>query len=434
MKIFGIEIGGKTDKPLNIMTRPVQTDLSRNIIPFQIYRTRQDIKKWRDAITSAENPLTPQRQLLYTLYRDLDLDSQVTTAWNKRKDCIKLREFDIYDKDGNENEAASAIFESEWFLRFMDYALDSILWGHSLVELGDVINGMFCELELVPRINVVPERGIVVAAPGLMEGVSYLEEPYNIWNISIGQPRDLGLFMKLAPYVLWKKNAMGAFAEFAELFGVPVRIGRTDIRELTARQNMEKMLANMGTSAWGVFDLEDKIELIESTSKGGSDSVHAVLIKICNDEIAKLILGHNASVDATAGKLGSEGNAMDSIAEKSASDARFVEMIVNDKLIPAMLAIGFPGLNEGDYFDFSNDDEEDHEEAEHAKRLQEIAVMVKTFSEGGLNVDPAQIMEMTGLKLTAKPTMNPLTTQMKSKALAETINKMYYGGHDGHGH
>jgi phage gp29-like protein len=76
---------------------------------------------------------------------------------------------------------------------------------------------------------------------------------------------DLGIFMKAAPLVLWKKNAMGAWAEFIEKFGSPIRIGKTDSTDQQSVDNMEGMLRNMGVAAWGLFKTDDIIELVESS-------------------------------------------------------------------------------------------------------------------------------------------------------------------------
>ncbi|MFK5283719.1 hypothetical protein ACI3PL_29500, partial [Lacticaseibacillus paracasei] len=60
------------------------------------------------------------------------------------------------------------------------------------------------------------------------DGVFYTDEPYSNWCIGVGSKRDLGLLLKLTPLVIWKKNAMGAWAEYIEKFGVPIRVGKTD--------------------------------------------------------------------------------------------------------------------------------------------------------------------------------------------------------------
>ena len=70
--------------------------------------------------------------------------------------------------------------------------------------------------------------------------------------------------MKAAPLVIWKKNALGAWAEYAEVFGVPLRIGKTNVRDEETRANMEGFLKNLGTSSYGLFDTDDLIEIVDS--------------------------------------------------------------------------------------------------------------------------------------------------------------------------
>ncbi|MFK5282397.1 hypothetical protein ACI3PL_22835, partial [Lacticaseibacillus paracasei] len=89
--------------------------------------------------------------------------------------------------------------------------------------------------------------------------VDYTELPYSDWCIGVGQKRDLGLLLKITPLVIWKKNALGAWAEFIEKFGSPIRIGKTDSNDLQSVNNMENMLKNMGVASWGLFKTDDLI-------------------------------------------------------------------------------------------------------------------------------------------------------------------------------
>jgi len=105
----------------------------------------------------------------------------------------------------------------------------------------------------VPRIYVVPEFSLVRSNTATVtDGKHFDESPYNNWCIGVGEKKDLGLIMYLAPYVIWKKNAMAAWAEFAEVFGSPIRVGKTDVRDELTRKNMENMLRNMGVASWAV--------------------------------------------------------------------------------------------------------------------------------------------------------------------------------------
>ena len=326
-------------------------------IPTPLYRVTTDLNKFRSAVDTAENIYTPNRFWLLQLYQQTILDAHVTACIQQRKNLILSQEFVVYNKDGSENEEKSKILKSKWFLDFIGYALDSIYYGHSLIQFDDIINrnGMdeFKEVELVPRQYVRPETHVVTEATSTYEGVDYLELPYVNWCIGVGEKRDLGLLLKITPLVIWKKNAIGAWAEYIEKFGSPMRIGKTDSNDLESVNNMQNMLENMGTSSWGLFKTDDLIELVES-SNSDAYNVFDKMIDRCNSEISKLILGQTMTTDDGASRSQAEVHerVLDNV---GFSDKQFLYNVNNNQLIPMLNALGF-GF-EGLYIDIENETE-----------------------------------------------------------------------------
>ena len=142
----------------------------------------------------------------------------------------------------------------------MKLSLDSVYWGHSLIELGDIVtdgDGCICYdgVKLIPRKHVIPEYGRVVTDLGQdwTTGLEYRRAPFTDWLIEAGQPDDLGLFLKAATQTIPKKNALAFWDTFAEIFGMPMRIAKTTTRDEKELAKMEKMMDSMGASLWGVF-------------------------------------------------------------------------------------------------------------------------------------------------------------------------------------
>jgi phage gp29-like protein len=180
----------------------------------------------------------------------------------------------------------------------LEQHLTAIFYGHALIQLGDIVNDEFKDFELVPREHVVPEFGIVKDSiwTYATDGVNYRQQPYSDYLIEIGNKTDLGLLHKASPLVLWKKGIFGAWSHFAELFGMPVRIGKTDILNPTNKANMQTMLANMGSASWGVLNTDDLIEFVE-TSNTDSYQVYLEFINLINAEMSKLVLGQTGTTD-----------------------------------------------------------------------------------------------------------------------------------------
>jgi phage gp29-like protein len=328
-------------------------------IPTQLFRITTDLSKYRIAVTAAENIYNPQRYTLYQLYQQTELDAQVTACIQQAKDLVLSCEFYVYNKDGSENDEKTKLIRQKWFMDYLDYAMDSIYWGHSLIQFEDIIslNGIdvFKEVELVPRMYVKPEYHMVMASTASLppDGIDYLEQPYINWSISVGKSRDLGLFLKITPLVIWKKNAIGAWAEFIEKFGSPIRIGKTDSTDQQSVDNMEGMLRNMGVAAWGLFKTDDIIELVESTHSDAYE-VFDKMIERCNSEIAKLILGQTGSTDEKS-FVGSAEVHERMLQNVGYRIKQLIYSINNNQLIPMMNALGF-GLD-GCYIDIESEDE-----------------------------------------------------------------------------
>lgn len=337
MKILGLNINVTKVQDISV-NKPTNSDVRKNIkAPIQLYRSRQDIAKWRSAVQYAENINSPQRRLLYELYNDVMLDSHLTACVNQRKSLTMCLDFDVVDK-GNKNEKLETIIQNKWFRDFIDLSLESIFYGHSLIQFDSIIENSFKNVELVPREYVKPEFHIVTENYSALTGVDYLEKPYSNWCIGVGKPRDLGLLMKAAPLVIWKKNALGAWSEFIEVFGTPLRIGKTNVRDEETRANMEDMLKGMGVASYGVFDTDDLIELVES-GKTDSYNVFDMMINRCNSEISKLILGQTATMDEKS-FVGSAEVQERILNKLGYNDEFFLENVLNNQLIPMLTKLG----------------------------------------------------------------------------------------------
>ena len=322
-------------------TKPKAASVTKYIeIPQQLQRVRADAQKFQIALQAAESPLYPNRYLLYQVYQQIVLDGQVEGGMLQRKSKVLAQKFNILNAAGEIDTKKTKILNNKWFYDFMSLGLDSIFWGYSLIQFSDVVNDKFESATLVPRIYVIPERGIVRNNTATVtEGVHYHEKPYSNWCLGIGDTKNLGILMKLAPYVIWKKNAMFAWSEFAEIFGSPIRLGKTDVRDDVTRKNMENTLKNMSVATWAVMDLNDEIDLAQA-SNTDAYQVFNELVERCNTEISKIILGQTGTTDEKA-YSGSSKVHEDVSKIISKQDILNAQFWINDQLLPMMVNLGF---------------------------------------------------------------------------------------------
>lgn len=309
--------------------------------------TRKDMGDWRQARQRAINIDSPNRQLLYDIYRDVDVDLHLSGCIQQREGFVLSRSFKLVNEDGDEDEEASVYFNTAWFKQLMKYALDANYWGHSLIELGNIttdINGRqtYDGVRLIPRKHVIPEYHRVITDLGQdwKTGIDYHESPFAEFLIEVGQPENLGLFLKAATQTIPKKNALAFWDTFAEIFGMPMRIARTTSRDDKELAKMEKMMADMGTEGWGIFQQGTEIEVVEST-KGDAFNVYDKRIDRANSELSKLIIGQTMTIEDGSSLSQSETH-LEVFQNLVEADCDTLRDMVNNQLIPHMIRHGFP--------------------------------------------------------------------------------------------
>lgn len=308
---------------------------------------RRDLHDWRTAWQLAIDVDNPDRRVLYDIYKDVDIDLHLSGCIDQRKGFVCARSFKLTDEEGYEHEEAVAYFDSQWFKQLMDYALDSIYWGHSLIELGDVITDgdgrlSYDGVTLIPRKHVIPEFHVVT--PTVYEdersGIDYHAEPFASWLIEAGKPDNLGLFLKAATQTIPKKNMLAFWDTFGEIFGMPMRIAKTTCRDDKELEKIEKMLANMGAEAYGLFQEGTEIDMVE-TGKTDAFNVYDKRIDCANSELSKLIISQTMTIEDGSSLSQSETHlkVFENLVE---TDADMFRDIVNCQLLPRMVKHGFP--------------------------------------------------------------------------------------------
>lgn len=379
----------------------------------QLFRANQQIETWRDAINEAEDIHTPDRTELIRLYEDLKIDDQLTAAINNRILQVMGSKFFIYNANNEVDEKASEIFEQPWFETFCKEVINSRFYGYSLIQLGDVTSNGFDGVEAVKREYVDPiRRGVKKGIYETINLVSFDDPIYKPWLIFVDS-KDLGLFNQCAPLVIWKKNAYQFWSNFGELFGVPWRVGKTNVEDKVRRQNMYKMLEDMGSAPYAVIDEEDELNLIES-QKTDAHQVFSGLIEKADSGISKLILGQTMTMDN--GSSRSQAEVHERVGDYIIlSDKKLLKRVVNFELIPRMVRLGLIPNNL--YFDYDNEEKLDFEQ-----RLNAIDILKRS----GFKISPETILELTGIEVEEKEEQE----QIKQKL--DEINNMYKGVLDQH--
>jgi len=319
-----------------------------NFIAAVQSRSRKTIANWRSALQQAENVENPRRNALLTIYKEIVDDAHLSSAIQKRVLAVTGAPFYINDKSSNNDAEKLKEIKKIWFHDVVKYSMDSIFYGHSLIQLS--VNDLrIFESELVNRRHVRPETGLFVIKENDDKGVLYREDPaVTPWLIEVGQKENLGLLNKCVPHVLIKRFAQSAWSEYCEIFGMPLRVVKTNTKDTQSLNRLESTLIDMATAAYAIIDDNESIEFIEGMASKGE--VYERLMMFCNSEISKLINGAVIGEATQGGSRSKEEVGADIASMITVADMQFIESLVNDQLFPTINSLGFP--IEGYVFEF----------------------------------------------------------------------------------
>lgn len=312
--------------------------------------TRRDIGDWRNAHQQAKNVENPKRTNLYNIYDyTIDIDNMVTGIVIRSKFGVMSRPFKITDRNGKTLDDLTTVFQGEWFQQYMNLALEAYFFGHSLIELGDVVSAGdvmgFSGVRLIPRQHVCPEFGVLLREPGdePSRGIPYRTGNLQQTAVEVGDPYGLGAYLKIGPSVIGKKNAQIFWDNFAERFGIPILYAKVDSRDKDERAKASAMLRNLGSNAWALFGTGVTIEKVE-TSTGDAFEVFDRRISRADEQISLALAGQTMSF--TDGSSLSQAEVHErGFGEIKDKMARDLAANVNTRLIPAMRLNGFPLQN-----------------------------------------------------------------------------------------
>ena len=328
----------------------------QQITPRTIYRTRQDIAMMKRAWQQADNVLMPKRVLLHKLYKDIMLDAHLSSQIANRRMISTAAPFTL-SKGDTEDEASTGLLKSlPWFCELIGHIFDTQLSGTALVEMVTDSSGQLMPV-LIPKTNIIPEKGILLLDEISFDGVLYREtKEYGSWLMEFGRPDDWGILNKAIPHVLMKRFAQSCWSELCEIYGIPPRVMKTNTQDPAMLDRAESMLRDMGAAAWFIIDESEEFEFATGAVTNGD--VYNNLIKLCINELSLLTVGAVIGQDTKNGNESKEKVSVEQLMRLAESDKRLVEGYMNTVVLPGLFKIGL--LPDG--LTFAYDPQEDTEE------------------------------------------------------------------------
>lgn len=323
--------GNRVDRGRDALVNSIALKLQK--MPHSLFR--KDLDYWAAARALALNPQLPRRWTLIEMYMDTMMDLHLSGILEKRVLKVSNKKIKVTE-NGEKNDAATDLLRKEWFKDFTKESMYSKAWGYSPIEFAG--DDAIVSATILDRRFVLPEWGIFITDIGEMQGYDYTQPPFDTCFLFIGKSNDLGLLLKLSLYATLKKNAIGNWSEFMEIFGIPLRYAETPSVDKNVRQNIEDMLDQMGGSAWAVVPQGTNLKVQEG-AKTDAFKVFDAFIDRINSEMSIAVLGQ--TMTTTDGSSKAQGEVHERTeAEITMDDEEFMLSQYNDKLLPFLIKRG----------------------------------------------------------------------------------------------
>ncbi|MCM0757358.1 DUF935 domain-containing protein [Sporomusa sphaeroides DSM 2875] len=304
--------------------------------PIQPGTARPDLREVaavsiRDRYSSyPSNGLNPQRlaRILREaddgdIYRQMELfeemeekDAHLFSQMQIRKNAVLGKEWEIlpYSSEPADVNIAKFVGDILYNLTDLDDAfldlLDGIGKGYATSEImWDIRDGKAVPVELKWRHQkkftfdqLDNLRLITDEAP-----VNGIEIPANKFAIHrykarSGHPSRAGVYRVCAWMYLFKNYTIKDWVAFAEVYGMPLRVGKYDTGAPAAeKEALMQAVMQLGVDAAAIISKNTEIQFVEAVKNSGGDNLYKVLAEFCNGEMSKAILGNTLTSDTGSG-------------------------------------------------------------------------------------------------------------------------------------
>jgi phage gp29-like protein len=299
--------------------------------------------------------------------------------------------------------------------------MDGVLKGYSCLEIADDVGNTGWELVdntwLVKSLQFRPQSWFCTNPEHqnqlrLRDNSLYGQELWDLgWIRHIHRSKSgyisrAGLVRVLAWPYLFKNYAIRDFAEFLEIYGIPVRLGKYSINATDREKDtLLKAVVEMGHNAAGIIPESMAIEFLSSAN--GTPESFQTMIDWAEKSISKAILGGTLTSQAD-GKTST--NALGTIHE----DARFEIAISDAKQIATTLTkqLIHPlcELNGFDSKLFSFEFDTSITNIDEIQKLSQIGLRIPAkYVREKLNIpEPIEDEEVLGGNIQINPKINPI--------------------------
>lgn len=382
------------------------------------------LDSWREYVTSG---LTPQR--LATVLKEADAgdvrrqaelfdqmeekDGHILGEKGKRQNIILDVPFTVTPASEDARDVKVADFVREYLDNMADYGdvlvslQDAVGKGFSALEIGwDVSEGQALpgKLDFIEqkRFLFTDATGILRHYPLLLSDEDLMGAEIPAWKVLFhryggksGHPTRSGIYRVCAWMYLFKNYAIKDWVAFAEVYGMPLRLGKyASGASKDDKDALVSAIQSLGSDAAGIISKDTEIEFVETVKGKATGDLFQALADFANKECSKAILGQTLS--AEVGDKGSYAAAKvhDGVrVDLLKADSRAVSGSVRHQLIRPIVGFNFGWDTPVPFYEAEWKEPED---------LEHLSTVYKNLVEMGQPVGVEHVSDRFGVPMPKK--------------------------------
>ena len=255
-----------------------------------------NIARYMASLQSASAIDFYNRTELYDIYHSiLTTDGHLAGIVNKRLSAVARERFE-FQRNGKPVDEVNEQIKSPWFRAFVKEAINSKLWGFTLCQFKRNEAG-WITFDLIDRKHFDPVKRQVLLYETDVTGVPL--EAFSNCLVICDEPRGLGSLATCAPYALYKRGNLGDWAQFCQIFGMPIREYTYSAGDEEARKRLLADAKKQGANAVYIHPEGSSMTLHEAQGKSGTNDLYERFTANCNDEMSIAILGNTLTTKSS---------------------------------------------------------------------------------------------------------------------------------------
>jgi len=233
-------------------------------------------------------------------------------------------------------------------------------------------------------------------------------------------PRGLGLLATCAPYALYKRGNIGDWAQFCQIFGMPIREYTYAAGDEEARKRLLVDASKQGANAVYIHPEGSNMTLHESSQKSGTNDLYERFTDHCDEEMSIAVLGNTLTTKSDTNGTQALGTVQAKEQMKiTEDDVQFVLDLLNYNMTDIFSALGV-NTADGEFV---------HVEPEYTDKQVQINVVSK-LKEMGLPMSDDYLYRVFDVdkpdnydELKRVIDATRLAAEERSRQLAERLNE-----------